>query len=520
MVGNRNNPVDQPDQSHHYDTFTLEEYVLGQLLPDEEEEIRQHLLTCARCRAEVRTIQQLCGLLKREIDNDLDSAEPGAGLSFDHIAGEWRKPPRRVTWTYRIQQLIPSTSTAILLGVFVTLFLVILTSSGPASLRQLALANSYDGPPARVAAATDSGLVILELSRNGADVITQLDHINAPQNIRFSPDSDWVAFADQTLLYVMPVSGSGHRFRIEIAPGADWAWSPGGHALAYTDGSGALVVVDVIAEQEWVLVPAGEGAWGLPLWTDDGRELFYATAQPLPSDETESAQQGLWRVTLDTGYRVQVGRNLYPEERLLLPAAWIPASETLLAWNAVAGAQGGHPALYRVDTNMHDIQPLNSHVLAQGTRLAWPVSDQGQMLAIQGDQLMNLDLTRLTRTAIPDQIPWPHTLDWAPNDAWAAYTISNAPSGEGLYLFAPQDGTLRTVELPGGAFEKAAFWGDAEHLFVIRQQDNSATNDLWLVPLTNDSPPVRIMSNIHTPQTGPYIGYRWQDVLAIQVLGS
>ena len=41
MVGNRDHPLNQ----RHYNEDTLEEFVLGQLLPDEETQIQQHSQT-------------------------------------------------------------------------------------------------------------------------------------------------------------------------------------------------------------------------------------------------------------------------------------------------------------------------------------------------------------------------------------------------------------------------------------------------------------------------------------------
>ena len=87
-----------------------------------------------------------------------------------------------------------------------------------------------------------------------------------------------------------------------------------------------------------------------------------------------------------------------------------------------------------------------------------------------------------------------------------------------MYLFALHENELRPVELPGGAGEKAVFWAGAEHLFVIRQPQNTFISELWLVPLTTGEPPQRVLTNLRQPLTGPYNGWRWHDILAAQVI--
>ncbi len=57
-----------------------------------------------------------------------------------------------------------------------------------------------------------------------------------------------------------------------------------------------------------------------------------------------------------------------------------------------------------------------------------------------------------------------------------------------------------------------------EHLFVVRQPQNKAVAEIWLVPVTEPDGAQRIMTNIRQPQTGPFSGWRWQDVLAAQIL--
>ena len=102
MVSNGDHPLNT-----HYDETTLEEYVLGQLLPDDEQKIRQHLLSCSQCRTTVSELQWLTKQLKTKLHDDLDDAEPDSPLSFDKIAEDWRKPRRGADFAYHAQRSDP-----------------------------------------------------------------------------------------------------------------------------------------------------------------------------------------------------------------------------------------------------------------------------------------------------------------------------------------------------------------------------------------------------------------------------
>ena len=519
MVGDGNKPITDSTSSDHYDAFTLEEYVLGQLLPDQETEIRQHLEHCPLCRAQVADIQRLCGTIKYDLHQSLVSSCPSPELDFDKIASDWRKPPRRVTWSYRIKQALPGVSTVTMLVLFVIAFLVLSSTGESAEIRGLSLTTRYPGPPAMVAAATDSGLVVIELSDQGATIVGHLDHINDPHDLHFSPDGTWLAFRQGNSLRIVESANPEQLFRIDIAETAEWAWSPDSKMLALTDGTGQLLVYDMGIGEARIVVPSAEHAWGTPLWNDDATELFYSVVSPQPGSSAGGiTQQGIWRVALDSGFRVELARNPNPDQNTLIPTAWIAGSETLVAWDINAGMDGKSPGLFLIDAASHDLVALDGGTIVQGHRLAWPVSTQGQVFAVSQEHLTLIDLLNESTLPIPDQIPWPANMDWAPNGAWITYTVSNAPSGKGLKLFAPQDGTFRSLEMPEGAFEKVASWAGSEHLFVIRQKVNPPTGELWLVSLTSTTPPIRIMTNVRMPEISESSGYLWQDVLEMQVI--
>jgi len=517
MVGNGNHPLNQS----HYDEITLQEYVLGQLLPDEEEAIRQHLAMCAMCRTEVAALQAFCQRLSTDLDRELDEAEPSPRLSFDRIGSEWRKPPRRVSFVYRLQQLAPSTSTFVLLTLFTLAFLLLLPGGETAALRSLELPKDYYGPPAMAAASTNGGLVVVRLLHDDAQVVVHVPYITNPRNLQFSPDGRWLAVQQKRTLHIIESAESGAHIQLETEESTDWSWSPDSQMLAYTDGTGQLVAYDVDTQSERVLVPSDEYAWGLPVWTADGSQIAYAVVVPLPSEGESRVRQGIWRVNPITGYRVELARNPSPDTSLLVPAAWVDDDAALLAWDVQAGVAGDPVALYRVDVITHNVAEVTGQSLAQGTRLAWPVSSNGVTLAVDHDRLVALSLAELTSQPIADQIPWPQVLDWAPNGAWLAYTVAGAPEGHGLYVYALQEAELRAIDLPGGATEKSVSWAGPEHLFVIRQTTGGdSTSELWLVPLTTGQAPQRVMTNVRVPKMGPYNGWRWQDVLTTQVIAA
>lgn len=515
MVGNGNHPLNPS----HVDEDTLQEYVLGQLLPDQEEQIRQHIAACPVCRAAAADIQLFCRRVSLDLHKELDSTAPGPQLSFERIAPEWRKPPRRVALMFRAQRLVPGASLALLLALFVTAVLVLFPSDDAAALRSLDLIDDYDGPPAVIAASTEHGLVVVRLSAGGSEVVSYLPEIYDPRHLQFSPDGRWLAYQQGRTLYARDLHAGGSSIRFQVHETAEWAWSPDGQMLAYTDGNGQLVVFDTLAQTSRVLVPADESAWGAPVWTADSTQIAYAVVKPLPSADRPYTRQGIWRVTVATGYRVELARNPAAGETLLIPAAWGRADTVLLAWDVSAGADGLPPTLYRVDVTAHNLEPLEGYSAAQGTRLAWPVGPQGTALISRQDHLVALQLDEtLSETVLPDSIPWPQALEWAPNGAWFAYTVAGAAGGEGAYLFALEEGELRPIELPGGAAEKAVVWAGAEHLFVIRQPEATSLSELWMVPLTTGEPPQRVMTNMQLPTTGPYNGWRWHDILAAQVI--
>jgi len=515
MVGNGNHPLNQS----HYDEITLQEYVLGQLLPDEEDEIRQHLTTCAMCRMEVAALQAFCQQLSADLDRELEDSTPPPRLSFDKIGAEWHRPPRRVSFLFRLQQLMPSTSTVMLLTLFALGFLLLLPGSETAALRSLELPKDYYGPSAMVAASTDGGLAVVRLLRDDVQVVEHLPYITNPQNLQFSPDSRWLAVQQKRTLHVIDTTNSDVHAELKITDSADWNWSPDSQTLAYTDGTGQLIAYDVVTQTGRVLVPADEYAWGVPVWTADGSQIAYAVVVPLPSEGETRVRQGIWRVNPATGYRVELARNALPDVLLLIPAAWVDDNSALLAWDVQAGVAGDPVALYRVDVNTHHVAAVSGQSLAQGTRLAWPVSSTGVTLAVDDSRLVALSLADGSSHVIADQIPWPQVLDWAPNGAWLAYTVAGAAEGQGLFVYALQEAELRLISLPGGATEKSVAWAGPEHLFVIRQTTgNNPMSELWLVSLTTDQAPQRVMTNVRVPKMGPYNGWRWQDVLTTQVI--
>lgn len=514
MAGNGNYPLNQS----HYDEVTLQEYVLGQLLPDQEEEIRQHLAGCSTCRAELAEIQLFCRRLSSELDHRLDKARPESPLRFDRIADEWSKPPRRVTWRFRLQRLIPSTTSALILILLVLVSLFLRSSGDSTALRSLELAERYDGPAVMVAAATNDGLAVLQLSAEKTKVVTYLSSIIDPRNLQFSPDGQWLALRDGLTLHVIETRKSGDHLRLPVTDSADWSWSPDSTRLAYTDGSGQLAVFDTALQTSQVLVPASEYAWGMPVWTQDSQQIAYAVAFPLPNSGEIVLQQGLWRVHPASGYRVQIADNPDAGHSLLVPAAWANMDSALLAWDASEGPAGHLTTLYRIDTGAHGLDRLEDRSLAQGTRLIWPVNSQGITLVTRHERLVTLNLSDKTRQYILTSLPWPQSLAWSPNGAWMAYTVSGAAEGEGLFLFATDEGELRTIHLPGGATEKTVAWAGAEHLFVFRQRQDNSVTELWLVSITTGQAPQRIMTNVRLPDAASSSSWQWNDVLATQII--
>lgn len=514
MVGNGNHPLDPS----HVDEVTLEEYVLGQLLPNQEEAVRQHLAHCAHCRAKLADYRAFCRQLATDLNRELESAEPGPQLDFGRISAQWRKPRRQFNFRYRLQQIAPSTPLVFVAVLLIMAFMLLFSANDTAALRRLGLAEDYSGPPAMVAATTDVGLTILRLDQGGAHIVTRLDYAREVRNLRFSATGAWVVFQEGRTLHVLETRADGAHARVSVHDRAEWAWSPDGALLAYTDGAGTLSVFDVSTQISRELVPAEEAAWGRPAWSADGGQIAYAVALPSPQNGERIERQSIWRVDSVSGYRVEIARNAQPEQALLVPTAWVNGTANLLAWDVNAVSIGIAPSLYWIDTAAHYVEPLDGQTLAQGLSLSWPVSSQNVTLITAQNQLFALNLTDRSRMLIADLVPWPQALDWAPNGAWMAYTVAGAVEGNGLFVFAIGDHDLRQIKLPAGATEKTVFWAGAEHLFVVRQPEGSSRSELWFVPLTSGEPPQRIIANMYLPQTELHNGWRWEDVVATQVL--
>ncbi len=504
MVGNGNHPLNES----HYDEFILEEYVLGQLLPDEEQAIRQHLAVCFSCRAMAAEIETFCRRVKNELENELDGAEPSPNLSFDSISTGWHKPPHRLSFSFRLQQFGPNIPFAVMIALLIVAFMVILPGADATTMRNLAVARRYEGPPVMVAAVSEHGLVLLSLGDGRSQIVTQLDEITMPRQLQFAPDGKWVAFLQGGALHVVEVRSGGKHFRVAVEETANWVWSPNGQALAYTDGNGQLAVFDAVSQTNRVMAPVQEDVWGTPVWSSDSQQIAFA------------AQNGIWRVMLTSGYRVEVARNPRPNELLLAPAAWLNNDSTLLVWNVTQDGQTS--ALYQVEINTHRLQRVEGNSVAQGTQLIWPINAQDITLVVRQNQLWTVNLSDDEAYAMPSEMPWPQAVQWSSNGAWMAYAATGQAEGKGLFLFSPQEGTLHAIELPEGATEKSVYWAGVEHLFVLRQLTTTSSNsdmcELWLVSLTTGEPPKRILSNVALPR--PYTGWRWTDVLAVQYLNQ
>lgn len=501
MAGSGNDPVGQV----HYDAITLQEYCLGQLLPDEEAIIRAHLAECPACRAVVDDLAHLTGHLHDHLHRSLDQATPSPKLRFDPIAEQWRKPPRRTSVLHRLDKLAPAAPLLLFFVLLAAAFVLIIPRSGAVALRTLELPADYVGPPALVAASTDHGLVLARLDAGGPEPVAHLPYLTRPKRIRFSHNGAWLAVAQGGVLHLLPTGDAGPHMRIPIADGADWSWSPVAPLLAYTDGRGTLSLVQPLTHLKTVLVPAEEGARGQPVWSQDGASIAYTALGTQPA-----ASSSLWRVDPHTGFRTQLARGLATEVALLAPIAWTSDGTALLAWD--------RPALYRVDAVAHHAEPLHGTVPLQGDALTGQLTVLDRVLTVQDERLVLVDLMdgRTRSLALP--IPPPQALAWSPTGAWAATILPGAPKGEGLYLVAPQRGTVRPIRLPGGGTEKAVIWAGAEHLFVIRQASGQATSELWSVALTGDQPPQRILTSARLPDIGDPAGWGWDDVLAVHVL--
>jgi hypothetical protein len=448
MVGNGNHPLIES----HYDENHLHDYVLENLPPDEEEHVRQHLMICPPCRAAVVDMRAFCQQLTRALHEELDSAQPGLQLSFDRIAARRRTPARRLL--FRLQQLVPGTSLLLFFLLIVVALQGLWTPDEATPLHGLRLADQYAGPPAVIAAAANGGLVVMRLSAGHSEVVAHLSDITSPHSLRFSPNGQWLAFGQENALFVRAV-GQETAYQFPVRDSAKWAWSPDSRMLAYTDGNGQLIIFDPVDNASRVLVPAEDAAWGAPVWDEDGRHISYTVLKPLNTMAASYIRQGIWGVSVDTGYRAELVRNPVPFDTLLVANASPPSNE---------------------------LRPLSSDVA-------------------------------LSQEVLPERILRSQPLASSTGGEWTAYIVNEPVQGQGLYLFSFSTGEQRLVDLPGDATDIAAFWGDFCHLFVIRQVPDTTASELWIVPLAAGEAPQQVLSGFQISADSD-----WRDRLSVKLL--
>lgn len=505
---------DDPVAGKHYDAETLAAYALDQLPIDRAEAVRAHLALCPACRETTAEIAHLAQALERELHQTLETARPSDKLSFERVARGWRTPPRRVSLPRRLTHL--ATRLAILPLILLLLALAFLApNENSFARRDLGLAKEYSGPPALAAVAFDDGVAIVRLDPAQPGMVRYVAHVDDPTRLSLAPDGRWLAFQRGGTLHLVETRADGIHAKLDLREIAEWAWSPDSATLAYTDGSGRLVAFDLASQTHTVLVPAGERAWGEPQWSADSMQIAYAVAPSLSGDSSGGSAQSIWRVDPATGYRVELARNPAPDTSLLAPAAWLDRDTLLLAWDARASVQGDQSALYRVDVNARQTVSLEAAAPAQGDQLAWPISPEGHGLALRGHRLVTLDLTTGRARAMPEPLQTPVAAEWAAGGAWLAAIVPGQRGGDGLFLYAPDNGRVMPVRLPAGASEKAVWWAGPEHLFVLRQPDGASRLELWLVSIPGDQAPQRLIANISLPEPGPD-GWQWHDAVAVR----
>jgi hypothetical protein len=449
MVGNGNHPLIES----HYDENHLHDYVLENLPPDEEERIRQHLMICPLCRAAAADMRAFCQQLARGLHEELDNTQPGPQLSFDRIAARRRTPVRWLL--FRLQQLVPGTSLVLLVVLLIVVALQGLWTPNEANpLHGLRLTDQYAGPPAVIAAATNDGLVVMRLSADHSGVVAFLNDVTSPHSLQFSPNGQWLAFRQENTLFVRAVDQET-AYRFPVRASAKWAWSPDSRMLAYTDGNGQLIIFDPVDNASRGLVPAEDAAWGVPVWDEDGRHISYTVLKPLNTTAASYMRQGIRDVSVDTGYRAELVRNPVPYDTLLVANASPPSNE---------------------------LRPLPSDLAP-------------------------------SQEVLPERILRSRPLASSTNGEWTAYIVSEPMQGQGLYLVSFSTGEQRLVDLPGDATDRAAFWGDSGHLFVIRQVPDTTASELWIVPLAAGEAPRQVLSDFQISADSD-----WRDRLSVQLL--
>jgi Tol biopolymer transport system component len=300
--------------------------------------------------------------------------------------------------------------------------------------------------------------------------------------LSWSPDGDWLAFADKGkpddpfALYMLSLQTGEKRKITSVDPGlygdAVPAFSPDGLSLAFarlTDYSvGDVFVMPLTGGQPRQLTRDHAGIFGLS-WTADGTHLVFS------SDRTGDAR--LWRIATSGGTPTpllgisgsDITRGVSVRGDRLIFAREI-SDENI--WRIrIQGARMIGPPKQLISSTRDDMNPQPS---PDGKRIAF-VSNRSGSLEIWASDSDGLNPMQLTSIGHGTNA-WP---TWSPDGAFLAFN-SNISGDWEIYIVDSQGGKPRTLTT-GASADSAPSWSP-NGKWIYYQSNRSGTFQIWRIP--------------------------------------
>lgn len=181
---------DCPVSDEHYKATTLTAFALGQCAPDAAQAIRQHLDTCASCRAAFVSEQDFIQSIGHQLHHTLGAAHPTTPISFAPIARGWRQPPRRFALASSLLASLPvALSVAALLGGLALLLLLRDPLASPAPRPN----EDHAAAPLHGIISPEDEAAVKGLDSRPAPVFQAAPSSDQPGSLVFAADGRWLA---------------------------------------------------------------------------------------------------------------------------------------------------------------------------------------------------------------------------------------------------------------------------------------------------------------------------------------
>ena len=276
----------------------------------------------------------------------------------------------------------------------------------------------------------------------------------------FSPDGARLAFVStrdgEAGIYVSPfraLAGElGEAVLLTPEPGGDFnpAFSPDGKRMAFSSNRdverGSQVYIMDADGSNVIQLTDGEGWNGSPVWSTDGRTIYYHSASFAGPPRFSVATSSVWQVNRDGG---EPRRLTSPDGLAAWPAVTDDGRLTYSVrgegfWRIAAHGEDGYQILVENDGDLWAPIVAGGRTFAYGpgpideglvqSRLGPFIASEGRSRSILGDHTLDLQPLRH-----PFPVPDPQRRRWA--TAIGALSVSNLDGGARHAVYRPEKAT-------------------------------------------------------------------------------